>query len=52
MSQKFIISLALILAGILVFAIGAAGTASLIQIGIGIFLALLGGFALIQTMKN
>ena len=46
------VGLALIGLGTLFFAIGAAGTLSLIQIGIGIFLGVVGALVLIAAAKS
>lgn len=46
MIEKLVVGLLLVVAGVIVFAIGASGTISLIQAGIGIFLAFVGAIVL------
>ena len=48
MSERSAVGLGLLVAGVIVFAIGASGTFSLIQAGIGGFLAIVGAIALVR----
>ena len=46
MGAGLAVGVVLLVAGVIVFAIGASGTFSLIQVGIGIFLAVVGAITL------
>ena len=46
MGAGLAVGVMLLVAGVIVFAIGASGTFSLIQVGIGIFLAVVGAITL------
>ena len=52
MNAGVAIGLVLLVAGVIVFAIGASGTFSLIQAGIGIFLAVVGAIALVAAIRS
>ena len=52
MNGGLAIGLVLLVAGVIVFAIGAAGTVSAIQGGIGIFLAVVGAIALVAAIRS
>ena len=46
------VGLVLLVTGVIVFAIGATGMFSLIQVGIGIFLAVVGALVLLAAVKR
>ena len=52
MNGGLAVGLVLLVAGVIVFAIGATGTFSLIQALIGVFLAVVGAFALVAAIKG
>ena len=52
MGAGLAVGLGLLVVGVLVLAIGAAGTVSVIQVGIGIFLAVVGALMLVAAAKS
>ena len=52
MGTGLAVGVVLLVAGVIVFAIGASGTFSLIQVGIGIFLAVVGAIALVAAIRS
>jgi len=46
-----LVGLSFVAVGVILFAIGASGTVSYIQIGIGLFLALVGALAILGAIK-
>ena len=52
MNAGVVIGLVLIFVGVILFAIGASGTVSMIQVGIGIFLAGVGAIALVKAIRS
>ena len=52
MSPGLLVALMLLVAGVIVFAIGAVGTFSIVQVGIGIFLAVVGAVALVAAIRS
>ena len=52
MGAGLAVGLGLLVAGIIVFAIGAGGTFSIVQVGIGIFLGVVGALMLVASVKS
>ena len=52
MGAGLAVGVVLLVAGVIVFAIGASGTFSLIQVGIGISLAVVGAITLVAAIRS
>ena len=52
MSARLVVALVLLALGVIFFGIGAAGTFSVVQVVIGIFLAGIGAIALVKAIGN
>ena len=52
MGAGLAVGLVLLVAGVIVFAIGAVGAFSIVQVGIGIFLAAVGAIALVAAIRS
>ena len=50
--EGLVVGLGLFIVGVVVFAIGASGTFSLIQVGIGIVVAMVGAIALVAAIRR